>query len=113
MAVVLTILPIVCILISLNGTPETRGAEVKAEPPAVWGTSLLGTAGVRRVSAAHNRGPGMLSLSLEGGIGSASSVLVTGDHLDPPERLFERLRQIAGYAWDEDRRPFHSSYDNW
>ncbi|OAA67255.1 sensor histidine kinase response [Niveomyces insectorum RCEF 264] len=33
--------------------------------------------------------------------------------LDPPPRLFERLRQIAGYTWDETRRPLHTSYDNW
>jgi hypothetical protein len=31
----------------------------------------------------------------------------------PPERLFERLRQIAGYTWNESRAPVHSSYDNW
>ncbi|TAQ86227.1 hypothetical protein B7494_g5445 [Chlorociboria aeruginascens] len=34
-------------------------------------------------------------------------------HLDPPPRLFDRLRQIAGYTWDESKAPFHSSYDNW
>ncbi|KAK3314985.1 hypothetical protein B0H66DRAFT_452847, partial [Apodospora peruviana] len=33
--------------------------------------------------------------------------------LGPPARIFERLRQIAGYAWDDSARPFHSSYDNW
>lgn len=33
--------------------------------------------------------------------------------LDPPLRLFERLRQLTGYAWDEEKEPFHSSYDNW
>lgn len=33
--------------------------------------------------------------------------------LDPPLRIFERLSQIAGYAWDESRPPAHSSYDNW
>lgn len=32
---------------------------------------------------------------------------------DPPPRLFERLRQIAGYEWNETKQPFHSSYDNW
>ncbi|KAI0154343.1 putative histidine kinase HHK1p [Xylariaceae sp. FL1272] len=35
------------------------------------------------------------------------------DEHDPPPRIFERLRQIAGYSWDESKRPFHSSYDNW
>ncbi|CZR57959.1 related to histidine kinase tcsA protein [Phialocephala subalpina] len=33
--------------------------------------------------------------------------------LDPPLRLFERLRQLTGYTWDEEKEPFHSSYDNW
>ncbi|KAF8862872.1 HHK1, histidine kinase-group X protein [Acephala macrosclerotiorum] len=33
--------------------------------------------------------------------------------LDPPLRLFERLRQLTGYVWDEEKEPFHSSYDNW
>lgn len=32
---------------------------------------------------------------------------------DPPPRLYERLRQIVGYTWDESLEPFHSSYDNW
>ncbi|KAI1878769.1 hypothetical protein JX265_002946 [Neoarthrinium moseri] len=41
------------------------------------------------------------------------SVAVTDDQLDPPARIFERLRQIAGYTWDESQRPFHSTYDNW
>jgi hypothetical protein len=40
-------------------------------------------------------------------------VVVTDDQLDPPTRIFERLRQIAGYTWDENQRPFHSTYDNW
>ncbi|KFY10865.1 hypothetical protein V491_07438 [Pseudogymnoascus sp. VKM F-3775] len=35
------------------------------------------------------------------------------DHPIPPPRLFERLRQIRGYTWDESRPPFLSSYDNW
>lgn len=39
--------------------------------------------------------------------------IVSDDQLDPPLRIFERLRQIAGYTWDESRAPFHSSYDNW
>lgn len=30
----------------------------------------------------------------------------------PPPRLFERLRSIPGYTWD-DSQAFHSSYDNW
>ncbi|KAK4244412.1 hypothetical protein C7999DRAFT_35220 [Corynascus novoguineensis] len=32
---------------------------------------------------------------------------------ESPGRIFERLRQIAGYTWDETRPPFHSTYDNW
>ncbi|KAG6002085.1 hypothetical protein E4U21_003465 [Claviceps maximensis] len=42
--------------------------------------------------------------------------LVPDDVLDsppPPQRLFERLRQIAGYTWDESRDPIHTSYDFW
>ncbi|KAK4083506.1 uncharacterized protein Triagg1_1168 [Trichoderma aggressivum f. europaeum] len=43
--------------------------------------------------------------------------LVPDDVLDPPPppppRLFERLRQIAGYSWDESTPPFHSTYDFW
>ncbi|RGP77989.1 serine threonine kinase [Fusarium longipes] len=39
--------------------------------------------------------------------------LVTDDLLDPPPRIYERLRQIAGYTWDENQLPFHSSYDYW
>jgi hypothetical protein len=35
------------------------------------------------------------------------------EYLKPPPRLFERLRQITGYTWDESKAPFHSSYDNW
>jgi hypothetical protein len=43
--------------------------------------------------------------------GSAS---LPAENLDPPPpRLFERLRQIAGYTWDESQDVFHSSYDNW
>ncbi|CAK7207535.1 Chk1 protein kinase [Sporothrix eucalyptigena] len=34
------------------------------------------------------------------------------DALDPPVHIFDRLRQIAGYTWDETRRPLHTSYDN-
>ncbi|KAI0025269.1 putative histidine kinase HHK1p [Xylariomycetidae sp. FL0641] len=41
------------------------------------------------------------------------SVVVPDEQLDPPARIFERLRQLAGYAWDESHQPFHSSYDNW
>ncbi|KAG5920609.1 hypothetical protein E4U42_006150 [Claviceps africana] len=44
------------------------------------------------------------------------ATLVPGDVLDsppPPQRLFERLRQIAGYTWDESRDPIHTSYDFW
>ena len=36
-----------------------------------------------------------------------------GVHFDGPTGLFEKLRQIAGYSWDESREPLHSSYDNW
>ena len=35
------------------------------------------------------------------------------DLLDPPPRLYERLRQIAGYDWDESKLPFHSTYGFW
>ncbi|UNI19958.1 Histidine kinase [Purpureocillium takamizusanense] len=47
------------------------------------------------------------------------AVLMPDDVLDPPPppppppRLFERLRQIAGYTWDESKPPFHSTYDFW
>ncbi|KAI0378455.1 putative histidine kinase HHK1p [Hypomontagnella monticulosa] len=41
------------------------------------------------------------------------SVVMPDDQLDPPARIFERLRQLGGFTWDESRRPFHSSYDNW
>lgn len=46
------------------------------------------------------------------------AALVPDDVLDsppppPPPRLFERLRQIAGYTWDESKDPIHSSYDYW
>ncbi|PBP18289.1 hsp90-like protein [Diplocarpon rosae] len=40
-------------------------------------------------------------------------VALADEQLDPPLRLFERLRQIPGYTWDESRNPFHSSYNNW
>ncbi|KAI1003063.1 hypothetical protein K3495_g5139 [Podosphaera aphanis] len=30
-----------------------------------------------------------------------------------PARLFDRLRQIKGYTWDESKPAYHSSYDNW
>ncbi|KAF4980620.1 hypothetical protein FZEAL_3433 [Fusarium zealandicum] len=39
--------------------------------------------------------------------------LVSDDLLDPPPRLYERLRQLAGYTWDDNQLPFHSSYDYW
>lgn len=35
------------------------------------------------------------------------------EQLDPPARIFERLRQLTGYSWDESERAVHSSYDNW
>ncbi|OTB04328.1 hypothetical protein M426DRAFT_58889 [Hypoxylon sp. CI-4A] len=41
------------------------------------------------------------------------SVAMSDDQLDPPVRIFDRLRQLGGFTWDESRRPFHSSYDNW
>ncbi|KAF9870174.1 hsp90-like protein [Colletotrichum karsti] len=41
------------------------------------------------------------------------TAIVSDDHFDPPSRLFDRLRQIAGYTWDESRLPFHTSYDIW
>ncbi|OJD24383.1 serine/threonine protein kinase [Blastomyces percursus] len=31
----------------------------------------------------------------------------------PPGRLFERLAQLPGYIWDQNLRPFRSSYDHW
>jgi hypothetical protein len=40
-------------------------------------------------------------------------VAMEDEHLEPPPRLFERLRQIVGYTWDESREPLHSSYDCW
>ncbi|KAK0747571.1 hypothetical protein B0T21DRAFT_379590 [Apiosordaria backusii] len=35
------------------------------------------------------------------------------EQLESPARLLERLHQIPGYAWDDSRPPFHSTYDNW
>lgn len=35
------------------------------------------------------------------------------EQLGPPPRIFERLNQLSGYTWDESKKPFHSSYDNW
>lgn len=35
------------------------------------------------------------------------------EQLDPPANLFARLRQIAGYTWDDSKPLLHSSYDNW
>jgi hypothetical protein len=40
-----------------------------------------------------------------------AAVALGEEMLDPPQRLYERLRHFAGYTWDEDRI-FHSSYDN-
>ncbi|KKZ67766.1 hypothetical protein EMCG_06532 [[Emmonsia] crescens] len=31
----------------------------------------------------------------------------------PPGRLFERLAQLPGYIWDQNLKPFRSSYDHW
>ncbi|KAI1471549.1 putative histidine kinase HHK1p [Daldinia caldariorum] len=42
-----------------------------------------------------------------------SLVMPEDQQLDPPARIFERLRQLGGFTWDESRKPFHSSYDNW
>jgi len=42
-----------------------------------------------------------------------SAAIAADDPLDPPPRIIERLRNIAGYTWDETKTPFHSSYDNW
>jgi hypothetical protein len=39
--------------------------------------------------------------------------LLPDELLDPPPRLYERLRQIAGYVWDDSKLPFHSTYDFW
>ncbi|CAM1503976.1 Fc.00g015670.m01.CDS01 [Cosmosporella sp. VM-42] len=41
------------------------------------------------------------------------AALVSDDLLDPPPRLYERLRQLAGYTWDDTKLPFHSTYDFW
>ncbi|KAI8630927.1 putative histidine kinase HHK1p [Xylariaceae sp. FL1651] len=41
------------------------------------------------------------------------STALPDEQLDPPARIFERLRQLAGYSWDESNKPVHSSYDNW
>ncbi|KAK5660738.1 hypothetical protein OQA88_12104 [Cercophora sp. LCS_1] len=42
-----------------------------------------------------------------------SAARAPDDQVEIPSRLFERLRQIAGYTWDESQPPFHSTYDNW
>lgn len=41
------------------------------------------------------------------------TVMLSDDLLDPPPRLFERLRQIVGYTWDESQAPLHTSSDAW
>ncbi|KAI9158546.1 Hybrid signal transduction histidine kinase K [Paramyrothecium foliicola] len=44
------------------------------------------------------------------------ATIVSSDLLEPPPpppRLYERLRQIVGYTWDENQPFFHSSYDSW
>ncbi len=46
-------------------------------------------------------------------LGNGDDLLLGPGQLDPPLRLYERLRQITGYIWDEEKEPFHSSYDNW
>jgi hypothetical protein len=38
---------------------------------------------------------------------------VPDDFPDLPPRLFERLRQINGYTWDESIKPYHTTYDCW
>lgn len=40
-------------------------------------------------------------------------LVMPDDQLELPTRIFERLRQLGGFTWDESRRPFHSSYGNW
>ncbi|GAP85527.2 putative serine threonine protein kinase [Rosellinia necatrix] len=42
-----------------------------------------------------------------------SVALLDEQQVDPPARIFERLRQLAGYSWDENNKPVHSTYDNW
>jgi hypothetical protein len=42
-----------------------------------------------------------------------AAVLGGEKQVQPFPKLYERLRQIAGYTWDESRAPVHSSYDNW
>ena len=39
--------------------------------------------------------------------------LAPDEFSDLPPRLFERLHQISGYAWDESVKPYHSTYDCW
>lgn len=41
------------------------------------------------------------------------TAFLSDDLLDPPLRLFERLRQIAGYTWDESQPLLHTSSDAW
>ena len=41
------------------------------------------------------------------------NAIASDDYLDPPPRLYERLRQIAGFTWDETKPPFHNTYDIW
>lgn len=53
-------------------------------------------------------------MSTQTGVIMDGIVVVEDEHYsDPPPRLFERLRQIAGYTWDESQEPLHSSYGNW
>ncbi|KAK3387091.1 hypothetical protein B0H63DRAFT_541252 [Podospora didyma] len=44
---------------------------------------------------------------------SAASRPPDDQPFESPGRILERLHQIAGYAWDDSRPPFHSTYDNW
>ncbi|ORY64032.1 putative histidine kinase HHK1p [Pseudomassariella vexata] len=50
---------------------------------------------------------------MSGFFGDSEVAMDEDSTFDPPVRIFERLRQIAGYTWDENRRPYHSTYDNW
>ncbi|TQV95001.1 sensor histidine kinase/response regulator [Cordyceps javanica] len=46
-------------------------------------------------------------------VGAAVTTEEALDPPPPPPRLFERLRQIAGFTWDESIHPIHSTYDYW
>ncbi|KAK4143012.1 uncharacterized protein C8A04DRAFT_37883 [Dichotomopilus funicola] len=48
-----------------------------------------------------------------GGSGAGPSWPLDEHLIESPARILERLRTISGYTWDDTRRPFHSTYDNW